>query len=105
MKTETLESLKQKLAPRRFTSMSGKMAAIVGCILGASYASPSIAQLTVTSDGYVLARNNGHIGYDDFIGAESELNQNWQTLLQVAELTPEELNLANQLFQETVTHV
>jgi hypothetical protein len=28
------EDLAQKLHPRRFTAMSGKMAAIVGCVLG-----------------------------------------------------------------------
>ena len=47
--------LVEKLNPARYPYMSGKMAAIVGCILGESFTEPEIAELVVTSDGYLLA--------------------------------------------------
>ena len=70
-----------KLHPQRFPNMSGKMAAIVGCILGKDWTEPTIAELVVTSDGYVLARNSGHIGFDAIIGLATDLQRNWDNLL------------------------
>jgi len=48
--------------------MSGRMAAIVGYILGERWTDPPIAELTVTSDGYLLARLVGDVGANEFIG-------------------------------------
>ena len=47
-------ALAEKLHPDRFSAMSGKMAAIIGYILGESWTEPEIAALSVTSDGFVL---------------------------------------------------
>ena len=43
--------LAAKLRPDRFTAMSGKMAAIVGYIVGERFSDPAISELVVTSDG------------------------------------------------------
>jgi len=56
------EILIDKLRPDRFTAMSGRMAAIVGYILGERFADPAISELVVTSDGFVLAQAEGEVG-------------------------------------------
>ena len=61
-----MPTLAEKLHPKRFPSMSGKMAAIVGYILGEEWTRPRIVELVVTSDGWVLARNAGHVGFDSY---------------------------------------
>ena len=73
--------MNDKLNPHRFPHMSGKMAAIVGHVLGEDWTEPTIAELVITSDGYVLARNFGHIGFDAFIGLATDLQRNWDNLL------------------------
>jgi hypothetical protein len=50
-------SLASKLHPDRFSAMSGKMAAIVGYILGESWTEPEIVALSVTSDGFVTTES------------------------------------------------
>ena len=80
-------TLTEKLHPARFTGMSGKMAAIVGCILGQAWTSPAIAELTITSDGHVLARHEGDCGHNDYIGTVADLQKNWRRLLDAAGLT------------------
>ncbi len=79
------DSLSSKLHPSRFTAMSGKMAAIVGCILGESWTRPPIRNLTITSDGGLLA-NDGN----EFIGSADDLDRNLARLIRVAGLTPAE---------------
>lgn len=96
-------SLIAKLNPSRFTAMSGKMAAIVGCIIGEQLTDPQIDQLLVTSDGGLLARLEGDVGFNDFIGTFEDLKRNWQDLLAAADLKPEELAWAEQLFAQNVT--
>jgi hypothetical protein len=63
--------------------MSGKMAAIVGYILGESWTEPEIAALSVTSDGFVLTDA-------EFFGEAADLDRNLLNLLVAAEVTPEE---------------
>ena len=41
------QTLVAKLNPARFTAMSGKMAAIVGYILGVKFTTPSLSELVV----------------------------------------------------------
>jgi len=88
----------RKLHPGRFTAMSPKMAAIVGCILGQEFTRPQLVGLTVTSDGFVLGMHAGDIGFNDFIGARADLDRNWDRLLDAAELTPDERKEADRLF-------
>jgi hypothetical protein len=95
-------TLTESLHPRRFPGMSGKMAAIVGYILGEVWSKPNIAEMVVTSDGFVLARNTGHVGCNTIIGAAVDLERNWNNLLRAAGLTSEEQRLANKHYRQAV---
>lgn len=99
-----LDALIEKLNPKRFTAMSPKMASIVGYILGQEWVKPQVNSLVVTSDGFVMAQVKGDIGYNHFVGAESDLKNNWGELLHVADLGPDEYSLAKKLFAEKVRH-
>ena len=85
------EELVAKLRPERFTAMSGKMAAIVGYIVGERFSDPAITELVVTSDGFVLAQAEGDVGANDFIGSEVDLNRNLLDLITAAGLTDDEV--------------
>jgi hypothetical protein len=96
-------TLTEKLHPHRFPGMSGKMAAIIGCILGQVWTSPSIAELAVTSDGHLLARHEDDCGHNDYIGTVASLESNWRRLLDAAGLTPVEHQEAEVAYQQAVT--
>jgi hypothetical protein len=93
---------KEKLHPKRFDGMSGKMAAIVGYILDEALTNPAINELVVTSDGFVLAQHDGDVGDNDFMGQESDLLRNWKNLLDTAGLTPEERTEAEAAYQSHI---
>ena len=93
---------KEKLHPGCFVGMSGKMAAIVAYISDEVYTDPAIAELVVTSDGFVLVEHVGEVGANDMIGCESDLLRNWNNLLDVAVLTPEERIEAEAAYQAHV---
>jgi hypothetical protein len=97
-KRETVD-LSNKLYPGRFTGMSPKMAAIVGYIIDEHYTCPGIASIIVTSDGAVLAMQDGDIGYNEFVGHVSDLERNWKNLLNAAGLTSEEKKYAMRLYE------
>lgn len=98
-------TLTQKLHPDRFTGMSNKMAAIVGYILGEVWTNPVIEDLSVTSDGMVIAFNRGGPRESTFIGSVSDLDQNMRRLLDVAGLTDEERREAWKLYRQKVTYL
>jgi hypothetical protein len=87
--------LTDKLHPDRFSEMSGKMAAIVGYILGESWTEPEIAALSVTSDGFVLTDA-------EFFGEAADLDRNLLNLLIVAELTGDERMEFERRYRERV---
>jgi len=97
-------TLQKKLAPTRFPGMSGKMAAMVDCILKfpIEIVSPRLSGLLITSDGCLLGMAEGDCGYNEFFGSGHDLEQNWQRLLDVAGLTPEEREQAQSLFAQHV---
>jgi hypothetical protein len=64
------DQLVAKLRPDRFTAMSGKMAAIVGYILDERFTKPTISDLVVTADGFVLAQKEGEVGANELVGTE-----------------------------------
>lgn len=97
------ENLAQKLHPHRFTEMSGKMAAIVGYVLDQEWTQPEIAEMVVTSDGFVLARRSGDIGCNDWIGSAEDLERNASNLLEAADLTENERAEWQSLFRARVT--
>lgn len=88
-------TLAEKLRPDRFSAMSGKMAAIVGYILGESWTEPEIAALSVTSDGYVTTDS-------EFFGEAADLDRNLLNLLLAADLTSEERSKFERLYKERV---
>jgi hypothetical protein len=76
-------TLTEKLHPDRFTAMSGKMAAIVGYVLGESWSEPEIRSLSVTADGFVTTES-------EFLGEAADLDRNILNLLVAADLSAEE---------------
>jgi hypothetical protein len=76
-------TLAEKLHPDRFTAMSGKMAAIVGFVLGEAWTEPAIQSLSVTSDGFVTTES-------EFLGEAADLDRNLLNLLVAAGLDDEE---------------
>jgi hypothetical protein len=79
-----------KLDPQRFPNMSGFMMAIVGHILGEQFTTPELAEVCyVEAEDLVYFRREGEPG---FSGMESlsDLRHNWNDLLDLSGLTPEE---------------
>jgi hypothetical protein len=98
----TLKALVHKLRPSRFPGMSGAMAAMVGYVLGARFAEPSITQIAVTSDRVVLARAAGEPSAKRFIGNYNDLLRNWLRLVADAGLSQREFMEAQCLFASKV---
>lgn len=76
------------------------MTAIVSFLLGGwkdVEIEPGIAEMMVTSDGYILARNSDDIGFNFFIGSEDDLNSNCEGIAEVVELNEDELALWREL--------
>lgn len=88
-------TLAAKLRPDRFSAMSGKMAAIVGYILGESWTEPEIVALSVTSDGFVTTDS-------EFFGEAADLDRNLLNLLVAADLSAEERAEFERLYRDRV---
>ncbi|KKL72589.1 hypothetical protein LCGC14_2083420 [marine sediment metagenome] len=97
-----MNTLESKLQPGRFTNMSPKMAAIVGCIIGAKFTDPALVELSITADGHVLGRKDGDCGLNEWIGSADDLERNWQMLLGAAGLTEEEQEQARRCYRVNV---
>jgi len=95
-------TLVEKLNPKGFRLMTPKMGSIVAYILGQEWVTPQVNSLVVTGDGFVLAQVKGNSGYNHFLGSENDLARNWDELLHVADLAPDEYTLAEKLFSEKV---
>jgi hypothetical protein len=101
MKTTLIE----KLHPARFSEMSPLMAAIVGYVLGESFTEPTIAELTVSEqENLVYIRQEGAVGFEGIQSLE-DLRNNWNRLLDAAEITSEERKEAVRLFNERVSKI
>lgn len=98
------DHIKQALSPSRFPGMSLKFRAIVGYILEEKYTSPTIKELMVTSDGILMARVNGDIGFNDIMGNIDDFKRNWDTLIHYPRtgLTGEEISYLEQLPNVTI---
>jgi len=88
----------QKLHPQRFPRMTPKMGAIVAYLLDIPVVGPFIAEIVVTSDGYVLVRAESEARANHFVGVYADLLRNWLGLLAVAGLTTTERMEAESLF-------
>ena len=74
------------------------MAGIVGFIVQAQFTDPEIAEIAVTSDGFVLVRADGEVSANHFIGSYPDLLRNWLRLITAAELSTRELIEAQAAF-------
>ena len=94
-------SISEKLNPRRFPHMSGKMAAILGQMLGQEWTDPPLAELCITSDGFLLGMQEGDVGFNEVLGTEADLKNNLTQLVELPEvgLTGKEKALIWQIFQ------
>lgn len=92
-------SLQVKLDPRRFPNMSPEFAAVVGCLLQIHVTEPRLEEMTVTSDGWLLGRNEGDMGFNESIGTRAWLLENWEKLISLPEvgLTDDEYRAAREL--------
>ena len=99
---KTLAELKDRLHPKRFTEMSPKMASIVAYILGENWVTPQVSGIMVTSDGFALASVQGDLGYNHFLGAASDLENNLERLEQAAGLNEEQRKLFARLRKERI---
>jgi hypothetical protein len=91
--------LQVKLDPRRFPNMSPKFAAVVGYLLQIHVTDPRLVEITVTSDGWLLGRNEGDMGFNEFLGTRGWLLENWEKLISLPEvgLTDDECQAAREL--------
>ena len=94
-------NISEKLNPRRFPGMSGKMAAILGQMLDQEWTDPALVQLCITSDGFLLGMEMGDVGFNEFLGTEADLKNNLTQLVELPEvgLTGKEKALIWQIFQ------
>lgn len=100
-----MDSLKAKLRPSRFPGMSPFMAAIVGFILRESFTDPEIAEIRVSEEeNLVYVRQVGDVGFDNIQSLE-DLRNNWNRLIDVAGLMPEERAEAVRLFNSKVEKI
>jgi hypothetical protein len=96
--TQLLKRLAEKLHPKRFPSMSGRMAAVVAFLIDQQVIRPAIVEIVVTSDGFVLAGVDDDVGTNHYIASYSDLLRNWRALIAVAGLTKHEHIEAEILF-------
>lgn len=95
-------TLSKKLHPAQFSEMSPLMGAIVGYVLGESFTEPTIAELTVSEqENLVYIRQDGATGFEG-LQSLTDLRNNWNRLLDAAELTDDERKEAVRLFNERV---
>lgn len=80
---------------------SGKMVAIVECLMGIPFEDRStdckIAAICVTTDGGILAMHEGDIGYNDFMGDSEDLRRNLLGLAEHFNAEDEGMALINQV--------
>ena len=95
-------ALVQKLDPVNFPKMSGVMAAVLGFVLDVSFIEPTIAEIAVTSDGFVLARPEGNVRAPQYLGRYADLVRSWSRLISEAGLTLAERIEAECLFASKI---
>jgi hypothetical protein len=97
--------INEKLNPARFPGMSPLMAAVVGYVLGESFTQPQIAEIKVSEqENLAYFRQSDAVGFDGLQSLE-DLRHNWNHLIDVAGLTPEERSEAVRLFNGRVKTV
>lgn len=98
------ENIKRALNPSRFPGMSPRMMAILGYIIEERYTTPAIKEMIVTSDGILMARVDGDIGFNDMLGKVEDFKRNWDKLIHFKGLglSGEEISYLEQLPSVTI---
>lgn len=91
-----IDALADALAPER-VRVSPKFRAILGCMLRREWTNPVIAELVVTSDGFLLGRHAGDCGFNAFLGDYSDLLRNVEGLAECVGLPPAQHTLLRTL--------
>jgi hypothetical protein len=65
----------RKFDPSRLR-VSAKLHAILGCLLGQEWTTPTLTALCVTSDGFLLGEKEGDAGFNVFLGEVADLERN-----------------------------
>jgi hypothetical protein len=87
-----LEEIREDCASKlHAVDISGILAALLGCLLGEDWTVPSIAELRITSDRDLMARFEGPIDDEHFLGTERELIHNIHRVAQLAKLDGDEM--------------
>lgn len=96
-------TLERKLSPARL-HLSPKLGAMVEAIIQPERRtiSPALAGLAITSDGFVIAFAGPPLSHDVFLGAASNWETNWASLLDSAGLTAEEREEAERRYRQVV---
>jgi hypothetical protein len=102
--TRILKSVAEKLHPKRFPEMSGRMTAVVAFLIDEQVIRPAIVEIVVTSDGFVLAGVDDDVGTNHFVGTYADLVRNWIALLAVAGLTRDERIAVEALFASRIIY-
>jgi hypothetical protein len=98
-----MSNLNEKLHPSRFSEMSPFMAAIVAFVPGESWTNPAIAEITVSeSEDLVYIRKAGSVGFEG-VQSLTDLRNNFNRLLDAADLTSLERQEAVILFVTRVS--
>jgi hypothetical protein len=88
------DDLIAKLHPTNFR-MSGRMTAIMACILGQEWTDPRMAWLSIDSQG-------NFVSDAEFIGSASDLERNLTGALEAAAVTPDERALFEKLLAVSI---
>lgn len=98
-----MNPLAHKLHPDRFSEMSPFMAAIVAYVLGEFWTTPAIAEIKVSeAEDLVYVRKADSFGFDG-LQSLTDLRNNWNRLLDAADLTEAERAEAVRLFMTRVS--
>jgi hypothetical protein len=95
----------QKLNPINFPKMPGVMAAVVGFVLDVTFIEPRILAITITPDGFVLAKAEGDAGATEYLGRYTDLLRGWSHLISIAKLTLHERIEAESLFATRIGYL
>lgn len=89
-------NLVAKMHPQQHPGWSPKWMAHVAMILGEQWTDPTIPPLMITSDGFA-------VGFDNYFGGDyRNIRRNWVRFLGYCNLTKEEWDYAERLFQSRI---
>lgn len=77
------DKLKEVFHPNRF-KCSAKLTAVFGALFGEEWATPTIVGLICTSDDFVMAQEEGDIGYNRFFSNMEDMERNIRGAAEVA---------------------